>query len=483
MSKTRAFRRFCATTAFLIWVGVCSAQQIPQSLPQDEQAANPPAAADGESSSNGQRPEDSGTAIDLSGSQAQQAPQAQQDTTVQYGAGGDADRFYPNFATDDPFTQLGAPTQGRATAGVKLGPFVLANVGDNFFYVVDSAPGEPKQTLAGDSLFATIGANKQIGNGSLNFLAKEQFSVSGTTPLFNQVAVLGYSDQLTPRWSLSAGISYIFFQNYILANPQYLFQPSSNGFVQQSVLAQQLGNTSYIANNFSLSYTLSGTTQISFTPVLGMNALDQQGGWSYVASVGGGVAVNHQFNESLSGGIYYTLAHSFTGGAANTEPGFNSQSLGVSFRKTFNSWSVGGALGVSFQSVDLSAWTPTGNLYGSKSFRWNGVVSAAYSRTEAAQVYASAGYFDQGDIAYRQRFGKKAGLSIAAGVFRTIDGSSHVHGKRAGPAFQYLLSPRVSLNAAYNYSHQSGTSANFFLGTANYFTVGVNFQLGSQAGP
>ncbi len=457
-----------------MWVCVCSAQQIPQTLPQDEQATNPAASGAVESSSNPRPADDGATTNNDAGN-----PEQQQNT-VQYGASGAVDQFYPNLAADAPFTQLGVSTgQARPATGLKLGPFVLGNISDSFFYAVDTAPGQGTQTLAGDTLSATIGAHKEIGRGELNFLAKEQFSLSGTQPSFNQLADLGYTNQLTERWSLSAGVSLIYFQNYVLANPQYLLQPQNGGFVQQSLLADKLGNTTYISNNFSFSYTISGRTQISFTPVLSLNALQESGGWSFVTNVGGGVAVNHTFNDTLTGGVYYSLTHSFTGGGSNTSSGFNSQSLGVSLRKTYGSWSFGGSLAASFESASLAAWTPTGNLYVSKSFHWNGKASAAYSRTQAAQIYASAGYFDQADIVYRQPLGQKAGLSVSAGEFRTINNTTHATGKRAGTSFSYLLLPRLSLNAGYNYSHQTGASTTFFQGTTNYFTIGLNWILGS----
>ena len=194
------------------------------------------------------------------------------------------------------------------------------------------------------------------------------------------------------------------------------------------------------------------------------------GGWSFVTNVGGGVAVNHQFNDTLTGGVYYSLTHSFTGGAAIPHPDSIAKVWASACARPTTPGRLEAALAASFESAGLSAWTPTGNLYVSKSFRWNGKASAAYSRTQAAQIYASAGYFDQADIVYRQPFGKKAGLSVSAGEFRTINNTTHATGKRAGTSFSYLLLPRVSLNAAYNYSHQSGTSTTFFQGTTNYFT-------------
>jgi len=119
-------------------------------------------------------------------------------------------------------------------------------------------------------------------------------------------------------------------------------------------------------------------------------------------------------------------------------------------------------------------------LYASKSFHWNGVVSAAYSRSEAAQIFASSGYFDQGDLSYHQPLGKKSSLGLYAGEFRTIDASGDTHGKRFGGSVSYLLTPRLSFNAGYNYAHQTGTSSSFFLGTTNYVTIGVNWLLGAS---
>ena len=476
MWKT-AWRGFCMGTLFLLFVAVvASSQEAPLPTSQAGAAWNGPASADTDNPAD--RSQDSTSADDSVAPPAEVS--AETPSQMASGSGNDLSQVLP----DTGIRELGTPFPLQLRpVGVKIGPLFLTNVSDSFFYAVNTAPGEPTQTLAGNSLSATIVYTKLISRGVLAFQGREQFSLSGLQPFYNQLASLDFTDQLTERWTVNAGISLTYFQNSILANPQYLLSYTNSGIVQQTVFAQQNVATTYISNNLSASYQLSGRSQISFTPMLSANFLDQPGGWTSVTTVGGSVALSHSFSPTLSAGAFYGLSHSITSGASNTSPGWNSQSLGVSFQKVFRgSWTLAGSLAASFQSAQFSYWTPTGSITGVKAFHWNGALSAAYSRSQAAQVFVSSGYFDQGDISYRQRIGQKFSVNAGVGEFRTVDVLSHEHGKRAGASLSYQWLPRLSLNAGYNFAHQTGTQSTFFLGNTSYVSFGVSWLPGAQSG-
>src|SRR5208283_1056476 len=247
---------------------------------------------------------------------------------------------------DNTVRQLGTPFPLQLQPqGLKIGPFYLTNVSDSFFYAINASPGNPTSSLAGNTATANLVFTKPVSRGTLAIQAKEQFSLSQLQPYFNQTAALDFTDQLSERWTLSASAQVAYFQNSILANPQYLLSYSNAGVVQQTVFAQQRGYNLYESNNLSMSYQMSGRTQITLTPVIGATFVDQQGGWSSARTFGGGVGVNRSFTPTLDLGVFYSLTHTITAGASSTSPGWNSQSFGMTYRQRFpRSWSVSASL-------------------------------------------------------------------------------------------------------------------------------------------
>src|SRR5208337_5547004 len=160
---------------------------------------------------------------------------------------------------DNTVRQLGTPFPLQLQPqGLKIGPFYVPSISDSFFYAVNTAPGQPTSTLTGNSLMANLVYSKQFTQSTLTFQGREQFSVSQGQPYFNQTMTLNFADRLTERWSLSAAANFTYFQNTLLANPQYLLYNPTNGTVQQTGFAYTSGYTIYETNNLSLSYQMSG---------------------------------------------------------------------------------------------------------------------------------------------------------------------------------------------------------------------------------
>ena len=310
------------------------------------------------------------------------------------------DSITASATLDNTVRQLGTPFPlDLQPQGLKIGPFYLVNVSDSFFYAVSNTPGQPTQTFAGNSLGANLVSSKQFSDGGiLAVQARGQFSLSGGQPFFNTALGATFNDQLSERWSLTASAQFTYFQNSILANPQYLLSYQNAGIVQQTLYVLQPSYNIYESNNISLTYQLGGRTQIAFTPILGATFQYLQGGWSSLHQFGGGVSVTHTLTSDLSVSAFYSLSYAATSGAAATTPGWVNQNLGVSLQGTFvryRGWSLGGSLSASSQTYAGSyTLTPTGNLRLMKSFRQSSI-SAAYTRTEASYVLVSSGYFDQ----------------------------------------------------------------------------------------
>jgi len=369
--------------------------------------------------------------------------------------------------------------------GVKIGPLYLTNLSDSFFYAVSNSPGFPIQTYTGNSISANLVYTRSIGQGNFAVDAREQFSLSGTQPFFNQSLGASYNDQLTERWSVGIAAQFIYFQNSILANPQYLLNYQNGGPTLQTLFAQQRGSTMYESNSIAFSYQVNGRTHITLSPIIGATFLDQQGGWSSSHQFGGAIGVTRDFTSNLTMGVFYNLSHSVTSGVSNS-PGWNNQSLGFSLDYKFGrSWTIAGSLAASGQLMaQIWTLTPTGSVKIAKSFSKSSI-AAAYTRAEASSVFVSSGFYDQGDISFNQRLGQKINFNVGVGEFRTINAGINQSGKRAGGGMSYQWRPRVSLNASYNFGQQNGTEAsNFspFLGTTNAFSIGVNWQLCSNAG-
>ncbi len=382
--------------------------------------------------------------------------------------------------------QLWSPFQVQPQ-GIKIGPAYLTSISDSFFYAANSVPGGPTQSFYGDSLSATIVCNRQMGNGSLAILGREQLSMSELTPYFNQSVSAGYMDQLTERWSVALTAQFTYFQNSILANPEYLFVPQNNGLALQTLFVLQRSSTMYESNSIDFTYDLSGRTHLTLSPILGVTFLDEGGtGWASSRQFGGAVGVSRDFTDNLTVGANYTAAHTSASGISGT-PGWNSQSAGVTFQYLFHqTWSVSGALAASGQLV-AQIWTlaPTGSLRIMKRFRDSSAITAAYTRSEASAVFVSAGYYDQTDLGYNRKLGSKMNLGLNVGEYRTIAATARQDGKHAGAYFSYRLSPRLSASAGYSYAYQTGAAdlaLSPFLGSVNSFNVGLNWNLGSSSG-
>src|SRR5271167_1605953 len=92
---------------------------------------------------------------------------------------------------DNGIRQLGTPFPLQLQPqGLKIGPFYLTSISDSAFYAVETSPGQPTQTLVGNSTTASLSSSKQLGRGSLAFQANEQLSIAGSQPYFNQTAGL-----------------------------------------------------------------------------------------------------------------------------------------------------------------------------------------------------------------------------------------------------------------------------------------------------
>lgn len=388
---------------------------------------------------------------------------------------------------DNTVRQLGTPFPLQLQPeGLKIGPFYVPSISDSFFYAVNSSPGQPTQTFAGNSVTANLVYSKPLSRGVLAIQAREQFSLSQGQTYLNQAVVASFNEQLTDRWSLTASAQFTYFQNSVLANPQYLLGYQNSQTVQQTLFVQQQGYNIYDSNSLSLSYRMGDRTQITFSPILGATFQYLVGGWSNVRQFGGGVTVNRSLTPNLSLGAYYSVTDSLTTGAASTTPGWTTQNLGLSFQDTIGrSWSIAGYLAATGQ-LTAQVWrlSPTGTLRLIKSFRQSSII-AAYTRAEASTVFISNGYFDQGDISYNQNIGKRVNVNVGAGEYRTINTGSHQYGKRVGGSVNYQWLPRLGLNASYNFAHQSGAlTSSFapFLGNVSYLSVGLNWSLGSRSG-
>lgn len=456
-----------------------------QSSSGGQSQTSPDTSSQGSSDAQGQASQDTSD---------QSSGNGQSQTSVNLSGQGSADSTGINPATGD--TVINAPANPNATVrlpfalqvepqGVKIGPVYLTDISDSFFYAVNTVPGEPSSTFAGNSISADLACNKQIGGGTLAIQGKEQFSVSQLTPYFNQSATASYTDQLTERWSMTGSVQFTYFQNSILANPQYLLSYQNSGLVVQTLFAFQRGYTLYESNALDFTYDINTRTHLTLSPILGATFLDENGSWTSSQQFGGAVGVTRDINADLNLGAFYFLSHSLTSGVANS-PGWTSQSLGVSFQyRLHDTWFVAGSLAASGQLV-AQIWqlTPAGSISVRKSFT-NSSVFAAYTRAEANNVFVSSGYFDQGDIGYQRKVGQKLQLNASAGAFRTIDTGITQKGKRVGGSVSYRWTPRLNLNASYNFAHQVGADTSTFsplLGNTSAFSFGLSWSLGANPG-
>ncbi len=503
MPKSLVWRGFSLGALFLLFAaGVASSQMSPFPVQNNIAWGGPiqPDVGVAENHSQSAQPVSSpdGTPPDISADSPSQNPSgapadSPDDSTSNNAASGVASNTANNPAStisdNNTVRQLGTPFPlSLQPQGVKIGPFYLPSISDSFFYASNTAPGEPTQTFAGNSVTANLVASKTLSSGTLAFQAREQVSFANSVrPYLNSSIGVTFNDQLSERWSLNASAQFTYFQNSILSNPEYLLSYQNSGVVQQTLFVQQNVSTVYETNNIALSYSLSGSTHLTLSPVIGATFLDQQQGWTSTRQFGGAVGVSHDFTPNLTLGAYYTLYYNVTSGIVDS-PGFTSQSIGLSFQYKFaQSWSVAGSLASSGQLI-AKVWelSPTGSVRVLKSFsRSRSSISAAYTRAEASNVFISSGYYDQGDISYNQALSNKLSFNVGAGEFRTINTTTHYYGKRAGGSLSYQLSPRLSLNGGYNFAHQEGvqtSSFSPFLGNTNSFNLGLTWFLGAHSG-
>ena len=372
------------------------------------------------------------------------------------------------------------------TQGLKIGPAYLTSISDSFFYAINTTPGSPTQTYYGNSLAATIVYNKQFGQGNLAIQGKEQFSTSELTPYFNQSVGAVYTTQLTDRWTLNTSATFTYFQNTILANPQYLLVPSNNGLVLQNLFTLQRSSSIYESNAISFDYVIDGRTQVTLSPILGATFLDTGGsGWTSSTQLGGSIGINRDYSSNLTLGGSYSFAHTIATGLPGT-PSWNSQSLGISVQyRPAPTWNISGSVAASVQQIS-GLWTlsPTGSVRASKSFSDGSVIFGAYTRTEATAVLVSTGYYSQSDLGYSRKINQKMNFSVTVGEYKTSDLDLKQNGTHAGSFFTYRFRPNLSLSTGYNYVHQAGAqnlTLSPFVGTTSSFSIGLNWILGSPS--
>jgi len=456
---------------------------------QDQAQANPASQGSSEpSSDNGASPTSNTLPADESSSNTpdsaslQTDPNAPADTSNSNSSSSDSSS---SNSSSSLWQSVRSPFQVESQ-GLKIGPIYLTSLSDSFFYAVNTSAGNPTQSYYGNSITGNLIYNKEFSNGVLAVQGREQLSTSELTPYYNQSISASYTDQLTARWSLSAASQFTYFQNSILANPQYLLVPTSGGPVLQTLFVLQRGSSAYEANSLGLSYELSGRTHITFSPILGLTFQEAQTGWVSSQQYGGSVNVSHDFTDNFSAGGFYTLSHTVASQNTGT-PGWNTQNLGANFQYRFHdTWSIAGSLAASGQLVgQIWELTPTGNFTLRKSFSDSSIISAAYTRTEASAVFVSAGYYDQADIGYSRKFGDKLRLAFNAGEYHTTVLAYRQDGLHAGVSTGYRLSPHLSIDGGYTYAHQNGAGGfelYSLVGNVNSFSVGITWSFGARSG-
>jgi hypothetical protein len=348
------------------------------------------------------------------------------------------------------------------------------------FYETAQPQDRSAQQFWGTSVSSTLLYEHKVNNGELIVQANPTLYSTGDTVYTNQDAVVDFNKQVSARWTVAASAQYTFYQNgYLLQTPQYLLAYAAGGIALQTVYAQHAGSTMYESNGFSMSYHLSGRTQISITPDVGLTFTDVVGKAYYLAQLGAGVSITHSFNPNRTVSAFADFNRSNT--SLEEAPGisaWNTYSVGVGLnQKLGQSWYVAATIAGSYQQGQFGYWTPTGSLSVMKVFR-GGTVSAAYTRTTAAQLLLSTGYFDQSDVAYSAHIHKKINASVGAGEFRSIVTGGHQHGLRAYSSLSYRWLPNLAWTVGYNYASQTGTEPSLYLGNTSYFNIGLNWILG-----
>src|SRR5271166_3143120 len=489
MCKSLVWRGFFVGTLLLLCTaGVASGQMSPFPVQNTIAWGGPIQPPDVGSADKGpQTPVPAPVQLDANAQSSSDAPADTPGADQTASPAGNVDNSTASTTSDNnTVRQLGTPFPLQLQPeGLKIGPFYVPSISDSFYYAVNSSPGQPTQTFVGNSVSANLIYTKALSNGVFAVQAREQMSLANSVrPIFNQSISATYNDQLSERWSLNMNAAFTYFQSSILANPQYLLSYNNAGGIQQTLFVPQVGSVMYESNGITLSYAIGGRTHLTLSPIIAATFSGQEGGWSSAYQFGGAVGISHDFTPNLNLGAFYSLSHSITSGSSS--PGWNSQGIGLSFSYKFGqSWSVSGSLAASGQLV-AQVWTltPTGNLRLLKSFGRSSI-SAAYTRSEASYVFVSRGYYQQADVGYNMNLSRKSGFNVGVGQWQTVNTGFNQHGWRASGSTYYQLSPRLSLNGGYSFSHAEGVqTASFapYLGNTNTFTVGLTWLLGAHSG-
>jgi hypothetical protein len=369
--------------------------------------------------------------------------------------------------------------------GLKLGPFHLLDVSTSGFFESASGPTGPSQDLWGSQITSNIFLSKQIGRGTLTILGQPEMSFVSGQVYVNANTGTTYAYQLSQRWTFQATEAFSYYQNEaFLQNPQYLLYYVNGGFVAQAVFAQTRGSSLYNSTNLSGTYQMSGKTQVSFTPELGVTLLDQLGSLETVRTLGFGISVSHTLNPNRSVSVFYNFSHLTSTSEELSSGGssWNGQSIGAGIQqKIGHDWAIAANIAASYQHTTVGLWTPSGSVSISRLFR-NGSASAAYSRSQASQVFVSSGFFDQADVSYSRHLGRKMTTFFGAGAFRGVLTGSRESGERVGANFSYQLRSNVALTSGYNFVRQRSDQASLYNGNTTFVTFGLTWILGRPSG-
>jgi hypothetical protein len=420
------------------------------------------------------------------GGTSSSADAAPQDKTVISPA--DATNVTPLPGTQ--IKQVGTPFPlGMDPGGYRVGPVHFLDISTSAFCDIATPTGQSAQEFWGTSVGTNFVYTRPVNNGMLAVQGNPVISVSDGTPYVNVTGSISFTKQVTARWSMSAFAQTTFYQNtYLLQTPQYLLAYAAGGVVLQNLYAQHTGSTMYESNGFSMNYLMSGKTQLSLTPNVGLSYADVVGKSYLLGQIGGGATLTHSFTPYRSAFVYGTVTRSYSTAPVNTPvinaldtgniSNWNIYSVGVGLnQKIGQSWYFTGSIGTSLQQGLNSSWTPTGSATIMKTMR-RGTLSAAYTRTEAAQVLLSSGYFDQADLAYVTRINSRVSASLGLGAFRSVDTGSSERGKRAYANISYRWIRNLAWQFGYSFSSQNGAQRSLYSGDTSYFSVGLNWVLG-----
>jgi hypothetical protein len=360
---------------------------------------------------------------------------------------------------------------------VRIGPLQIFDLSTSGFFEAATGVDGKSQNLWGSTLASTLGMTKISGKSQLTISASPAVSVTGTQPYVNAGGGVNFTYNLTPRWTLAAGgaVSYSQLNSLLLQNPQYFLTYVNGGYAVQTLYAQTIGSSLYANTNFSANYLLSGRTQISFSPQLGLTLQDESGNLQFLHNLGFQVSVSREMTPSRTAWISYGFSRAITsdGSYTSNASGWNNQTFGGGFQQKIGTrWSVSANLAASYQNAGTAGWTPTGGVSVSRTFQ-NGSLAAAYNRTVSSQVFVSSGYIDQTTISYGRQLGRKIGLSLGGSEFRTIAHESHQTGRNFNVGTSYPLRPSVNVTVSYGYIHQESTQSLLYNGNTSILSFGL----------